>query len=126
MNIASNIPAPSMPVIGPDGRIAPVWFQFFMTLLTRTGGTQGVSSNDISVDISEDSGIEEVKAQLTSLRDVVAFAPSAAPLQASDDQAPAPTVAAPPDDPSGRIESLEAAVQRLQTEIEAIRQGQQL
>lgn len=139
MNVASNIPAPAIPVLGPDGRMTTVWFQFFMTLYTRTGGAQGIASSDLSIGISEDSGVEDVKQQLGNLRDLAGLLPAAVPALAGDDQAPPAAVMALPDDlsrpeaqappqeaPSGRIEALEALVQRLAADIEAIRQGQQL
>lgn len=126
MSVASNIPAPGTPVVAPDGRMSPVWFQFFMTLFSRTGGAQGVSSGDLSLELSGDAGVEELKAQVFGLRDVVYMAPPTPPAMPNDDQG-APMVPVPaPDDPNGRIEALEAVVQRLQIEIEAIRQGQQL
>jgi hypothetical protein len=32
------MPNPGTPVVGPDGRLAPEWFAFFLSLLSRTGG----------------------------------------------------------------------------------------
>ncbi|MCA8251768.1 hypothetical protein LGM89_00695 [Burkholderia sp. AU31624] len=34
----ANMPNPGTPVVGPDGRLAPEWFAFFLSLLSRTGG----------------------------------------------------------------------------------------
>ena len=39
---ATNFPA-SAPVVGPDGRLSPVWMQFFQALFTRTGGTSDMT-----------------------------------------------------------------------------------
>lgn len=126
MSVASNIPAPGVPVVGPDGRMSSVWFQFFMTLLRRTGDTQGVTTDDQSIVPSGDSGLAETIAQLFSLRDAMHMVPPVAPMIPPDDQTPPPAAAASLEDPHARIEALEATVQRLATEIEAIRQGQQL
>lgn len=39
---ATNFPA-SAPVVGPDGRLSPVWMQFFQTIFARTGGTSDMT-----------------------------------------------------------------------------------
>lgn len=41
MSTNANMPNPGTPIVGPDGRLAPEWFAFFLSLLSRTGG-QGV------------------------------------------------------------------------------------
>ncbi|MCW5137557.1 hypothetical protein [Burkholderia cenocepacia] len=38
MSTLANMPNPGTPVVGPDGRLAPEWFAFFLSLLSRTGG----------------------------------------------------------------------------------------
>lgn len=43
MSGSSNIPAPSVPMVGPDGRMSMVWFQFFQALFQRTGGTSDMT-----------------------------------------------------------------------------------
>lgn len=35
----NNIPSATVPMVGQDGRLSPAWFQFFVTLFARTGGT---------------------------------------------------------------------------------------
>lgn len=58
MKVASNLPAAGLPMIGPDGRMTPVWFRFFMTLFARTGGEQGATVADLrlnDVDVDGDS-----------------------------------------------------------------------
>lgn len=49
MSVASNIPAPGLPVVGPDGRLNQVWFAFFMQLWRRTGGAEGAAAGDLSL-----------------------------------------------------------------------------
>lgn len=126
MTVSSNVPAPSLPVVGPDGRMSPVWFQFFMTLFRRTGDTQGNTADDQNLAADGGDGLAEIVAQLFSVRDAMHMTPPTLPAIPNDDQTPTATPAQPPDDPSGRIEALEAVVQRLQFEVEALRQGQQL
>jgi hypothetical protein len=46
MNTALNIPG-NAPLVGTDGRISPVWWQFFVGLFNRTGGTSGGDLSDI-------------------------------------------------------------------------------
>lgn len=139
MTTASNIPSPSLPVIGADGRISQVWFQFFLTLFRRTGDALGATPDDQTLAPGGDADLGDLLGQLYGLRDSVHMVPPAAHVAPSDDQVPpvghvlAPDDQAPPlpastapDDPHARIEALEAALQRVQNEIEAIRQGQQL
>jgi hypothetical protein len=47
MNLAQNIPPPSLPIISSDGSMSPQWFRFFLTLWTRTGSAEGVDLDDI-------------------------------------------------------------------------------
>jgi hypothetical protein len=44
MNTGSNIPSPSVPMVGPDGQMSLAWWQFFVSLFGRTGSGQGVDS----------------------------------------------------------------------------------
>lgn len=48
MSGATNIPAPGVPMVGPDGRMVAVWFQFFQTLFARTGGTSDMTDVEAS------------------------------------------------------------------------------
>lgn len=127
MSTQAGIPLFNIPPIDPrSGQWNRQWLFFLQALWERTGGTQGVSVSDLGIDLPEDSGVEEIKAQLFSLRDVVFMLPPTAPASSNDDQTPPMTQPTPPDDPHARIEALEALVQRLASDIEAIRQGQQL
>ncbi|ENH6340932.1 hypothetical protein ABWH74_004322 [Burkholderia vietnamiensis] len=38
MSTNANMPNPGTPIAGPDGRLSPEWFAFFLSLLSRTGG----------------------------------------------------------------------------------------
>jgi hypothetical protein len=62
MSVANNLPAAGMPVIGPDGRMVPVWFQFFMTLFARTGNEQGISVVDMQAELSGGTPVVDVDA----------------------------------------------------------------
>lgn len=53
MSIVSNIPSPGVPLIGPDGRMVMVWFQFFMSMYTRTGGTSGQDSGSLQISLED-------------------------------------------------------------------------
>ena len=127
MSTKAGIPLFNVPPIDPrSGQWNRQWLFFLQALWDRTGGAQGVSVNDLAAELPEDSGVEEIKAQLFGLRDVVLALPPAPSSAPGDDQTPPLPSFAPPDDPHGRIEALEARVQRLAADIEAIRQGQQL
>jgi hypothetical protein len=52
MTTASNIPNPTVPIIGPDGRLSPVWYQWFVTLFRRTGNLLGGSLSDVAAEAS--------------------------------------------------------------------------
>jgi hypothetical protein len=62
MNVANNVPAAGMPVIGPDGRMAPIWFRFFMTLFARTGNEQGIAAEDLQAELSAGTPAVDVDA----------------------------------------------------------------
>jgi hypothetical protein len=127
MSTQAGIPLFNIPPIDPrSGQWNRQWLLFLQALWDRTGGAQGVSVSDLGSDLPEDSGVEEVKAQLFGLRDTVFMLPPVPPAGSNDDQTPGLPQSSLPDDPSGRIEALEALVQRLVSDIEAIRQGQQL
>ena len=51
-----NIPGPSIPVLQPDGRISQVWFQFFISLFNRSGGTQG---NDLALVLTRIADLQQ-------------------------------------------------------------------
>lgn len=36
---SANFPNPGSPIVGPDGRLSPEWYGFFLSLFNRTGGT---------------------------------------------------------------------------------------
>jgi hypothetical protein len=140
MNNQAGIPLFNVPPIDPrTGQWNRPWLLFLQTLWERTGGAQGVSSDDLNASLFDDSGVEELKAQFFGLGNALLALPPTIPTATSDDQTPptSPTILpddlsrpdlqqTPPDVPSGRLEALEALVQRLQSDIEAIRQGQQL
>lgn len=52
MTTASNIPSPTVPLIGPDGRLSPIWYQWFVTLFKRTGNLLGGSLSDVAAEAS--------------------------------------------------------------------------
>lgn len=39
MTTSATLPNPGAPIVGPDGRLSPVWFGFLLSLYNRTGGT---------------------------------------------------------------------------------------
>jgi hypothetical protein len=52
MTTASSIPNPTVPLIGPDGRLSQVWYQWFVTLFRRTGDLLGGSLSDVAAEAS--------------------------------------------------------------------------
>lgn len=92
-----GIPQINVPLIDKNGQIDRSWFLFFQALYTRSGGSEGQTTNDLTEAMPEDSGIEEVKWQMGIDRDAA--------------------------NQSGRIEQLEAQMAQLKTEIDALKQG---
>lgn len=42
--LASTIPGPSVDFLDANGKVNPVWWNFLLTLLNRTGGASGASA----------------------------------------------------------------------------------
>lgn len=55
MKTSSGMPSPTVPVVGPDGLISPVWYQLFVTLIRRTGNLLGGSLSDVAAETSSGS-----------------------------------------------------------------------
>lgn len=96
MNV--GLPQINVPLVDPrTGTMDRSWFLFFQALYSRSGGSEGQTTNDLTEAMPEDSGIEEVKWQMAIDRDAA--------------------------NQSARIEQLEARVAQLMTEIDALKQG---
>ena len=106
-----GIPQIGTPLIDPNGRISRPWWIFFQGLFDRVGGVQGSSADDLALSMPEDAGIEEVKADLYSLRNSVDVAPQF--NQASEIK----------EDPSARLEALEALVSELTRQVDDLKKG---
>jgi hypothetical protein len=68
----SNIGFPQYtirPIDLKSGQWTREWWLFLQDLWTRSGGATGQSSSEIVADLPEDAGIEEIKADVYSLRD---------------------------------------------------------
>lgn len=106
-----QIPQIGSPFLDQTGRVNRVWWLFLQGILTRVGGSSGESTEDIALSLPEDAGIEEVKADLYLFRQEGLVTPTAyQPEQ-------------PKEDPSARIESLEALVADLATQIDDLKKG---
>ena len=113
MSALSRQPA-RVPLVDPQtGLVTVPWYRFLEQLYVRAGGSSGPSTEELSLEMPEDSGVEELKAEFFQLRDQVTALPPRADYT-------------PTDDPSARIEALEAQVSFLMSEIEAMKQGNTL
>lgn len=57
MSTLANMPNAGTPIVGPDGRLAPEWFAFFLSLLSRTGGQgQPVDINSLQEQVNKQGG----------------------------------------------------------------------
>ncbi|MNZ46201.1 hypothetical protein D3C78_638770 [compost metagenome] len=68
----SNIPDFATPVLGADGRVNPIWWQFFLKLFARTGFEPGTSATDMSDEIAALTGqVASLQTDVTALNDEI-------------------------------------------------------
>lgn len=60
MKLVSSLPSPAVPLVGPDGRLVPAWFQFFMSLFARTGGAPGIAASDTQADTAAGTPVADL------------------------------------------------------------------
>lgn len=123
---ASMAPAPiRSPIVDERGIVTAPWLQWLRALYERIGGPIAPSNNDLSGELPEDSGIEELKALVYALSDAAGQSPVVADWTADDAlwmQPPAVTI--PPDtEIETRLAEMAATVSALQTQINDLRQG---
>lgn len=131
-------PPARIPLVDPKtGLISREWYRFLDQTFQRLGGAQGQSITELTADLHDDAGIEEIKLELYRARDDGNQAPpplpqiaddgQAPPLQpqiTDDNQAPAGAFFIPAsEDPAARLEALEAMVAELVKAINDIKQG---
>lgn len=88
MSITSNIPSPGVPLIGPDGRLVMVWFQFFMSMYTRTGGVAGQDSSALQLSLEDGAtqpDLDGIYALIAAVESLAAQAQAAA-IQPRDER----------------------------------------
>lgn len=101
--------------------------RFLQQIFVRIGGTEGQTNQELVQDQYADAGIEELKHEAGKAIDALNQLPPIEPSLPHSDQAPPGAFfAPPPEDPSARIEALEAMVAKLQADIAALLQGYQL
>ena len=106
-----QIPQIGSPFLDPSGRVTRPWWLFLQGMLQRVGGVTGSSTDDLVMSLPEDAGIEEIKADLYTFRQEQLVGPG---LYSSD---------TPKEDPSARIEALEALVSDLASQIDDLKKG---
>ena len=113
MSSLSKQPA-RVPLVDPaTGLITMPWFRFLEQVYVRAGGADGPTTPELVADLPEDAGVEELKAEFYAFRNEAGSAPPRAE-------------SLPADDPSGRIESLEAQLAAAIARIESLEQGNTL
>ncbi|WP_455275171.1 hypothetical protein [Ralstonia thomasii] len=112
------------------GQLNPVWYRFLMNQFVRGGGAVAPTNNELSIELPEDAGIEELKASLYAVADRLDALPTAASVAAPDQDFPPiaqpPLFPDPDTGPEARIAALEAAVAALSTQIAELQQGTSL
>jgi hypothetical protein len=87
--ISINVPQPGIPFLDPAGNVSRAWLYYLLTLLTRTGGVQGISSSEIVIQTTS-------VAFQQSMDDVVFPAPfPVLSMVSAMDDVPTPTSIAP-------------------------------
>jgi hypothetical protein len=113
-----------VPLVDPNtGVITREWYRFFEQVFVRVGGDDGQTNNELAADLHDDAGIEEIKLDVYRIRDELNQVPPSQAQAEYQDQTPAGVFFTPTEDQSGRLEALEAQVQALLIEVEALKQG---
>jgi hypothetical protein len=87
--LSINVPQPGIPFLDPAGNVSRAWLYYLLTLLTRTGGVQGISSSEIVIQTTS-------VAFQQSMDDVVFPAPfPVLSMVSAMDDVPTPTSIAP-------------------------------
>jgi len=61
------------------GLVSKEWYRYFLDLQERVGGVSAPSNSELAESAPDDSGIEETRAELYSLRDSLMLGPIAEP-----------------------------------------------
>ena len=113
-----------VPLVDPNtGVFTREWYRFFEQVFVRVGGDDGQTNNELAADLHDDAGIEEIKLDVYRIRDELNQVPPSQAQAEPQDQAPTGVFFTPTEDQSGRLEALEAQVQALLIEVEALKQG---
>lgn len=120
----SGFPQFNTPPIDPKtGMWTRPWLLFLADIWDRLGGLQGQSTNDLTADLPEDAGIEELKADVYRDRDISQMMPPYVPQALPDDLNPPRVDPLQVSDVDGRVSALEAQLAYLMAEIQSIKQG---
>lgn len=95
------------------GFISREWYRFFSALYLRVGGPEAETPNELSQDMGEDAGIEEVRAGLFEAVQALSQDPPVLPQERIDAL-------------EGEVAELRALVAELEKAIQSINQGQLL
>ena len=107
----SMAPAPiRSPLVDARGIVTAPWLQWLRALYERIGGPIAPSNNDISGEMPEDVGIEELKAVVYAMADAACLQPPAQIYQADPDI-------------ETRLAEMAATIAALQAQINDLRQG---
>lgn len=124
MSTLSPFPAQT-PIVDPGtGKLTREGLRFINDLFNRVGGTYGQSNNELTVDLHDDAGIEEIKLDVFRTQDALNQSPPPQILSADEiNQAPPGAFFVPEQDTDARIQQLEALVNEMRKQIEDLRMG---
>lgn len=120
--MALELIPPRVPLTDPrTGLISREWYRFFQALYQRAGGPSGETPEDIAQDMSDDGGLEELKATTFGIEQQFGQLPPVV-FESSNDLTP--TVAwVPADVIEAQLQALRDEVAELKKQVQALEQG---
>lgn len=117
-------PNPRVPWFDPKtGEVSRYWLTWIEDLFTRVGGQTASTNIDLGIDMPEDVGVEEIRAQLGRLADDLSLSPVYAPEPKEADLAPPRTETPYEQFLETQVRELAEQIAQLRAEIDGIKQG---
>ncbi|WP_421883294.1 hypothetical protein [Methylibium sp.] len=120
--MALELIPPRVPLTDPrTGSITREWYRFFQALYQRAGGSSGETPEDLAQDMSDDGGLEELKATTFGIEQQFGQLPTVV-FEESNDLTPA-NVLVQPDVIEAQLQALRDEVAELKKQVQALEQG---
>lgn len=121
--MALELIPPRVPLTDPrTGAITREWYRFFQALYQRAGGPSGQTPADLAQDMSDDGGLEELKASTYQLDYQFGQAPMEAQVAPDGDQSPRSEMVSS-DVLLAQLEAMRDELAELTKKVQALEQG---